>query len=51
MEMKVSTVGMIIIGLIYAISAYDQFAKDNIGMCWAFAGWSLGQFGMAYAVR
>jgi hypothetical protein len=46
-----STVGMLIIGLIYAISAADQFIKGNIGMALAFAGWSLGQMGMAWAVR
>lgn len=46
-----STVGMIIIGLIYAVSSYDQFTKGNVGMAMAFAGWSLGQMGMAYAVR
>lgn len=46
-----STIGMIVIGLIYAASAVDQFTKGNIGMALAFAGWSLGQMGMAYAVR
>lgn len=46
-----STVGMIIIGLIYAVSAYDQITKGNIGMGMAFAGWSMGQMGMAYAVK
>lgn len=46
-----STVGMLIIGLIYAISSYDQFTKGNVGMALAFAGWSMGQMGMAYAVR
>jgi glucose uptake protein GlcU len=46
-----STIGMIVIGLIYAISSYDQFTKDNVGMALAFAGWSMGQMGMAYAVR
>lgn len=42
---------MLVIGLIYAISSYDQFTKGNIGMALAFAGWSAGQMGMAYAVR
>ncbi len=46
-----STIGMIIIGLIYAVSAYDQFTKGNIGMGMAFVGWSMGQMGMAWAVR
>jgi hypothetical protein len=46
-----STVGMIIIGLIYAVSAYDQFTKGNIGLAMAFTGWFFGQMGMAYAVR
>jgi hypothetical protein len=46
-----STIGMIVIGLIYAISAYDQFTKGNVGIALAFTGWSFGQFGMAYAVR
>jgi hypothetical protein len=46
-----STLGMIVIGLIYAVSAYDQFTKGNVGMAMAFVGWSLGQMGMAYAVR
>ena len=42
---------MIIIGIIYAVSAYDQFTKGNIGMAMAFAGCSLGQMGMAWAVK
>ena len=42
---------MIIIGLIYAVSAYDQFTKGNMGMALAFAGWSMGQMGVALAVR
>ena len=46
-----STAGMLIIGLIYAVSAYDQFTKGNIGLGMAFAGWSMGQMGMAYAVK
>jgi hypothetical protein len=46
-----STIGMIVIGLIYAASAVDQILKGNIGMGLAFAGWSLGQMGMAWAVR
>ena len=46
-----STIGMIVIGLIYAVSAYDQFTKGNTGMAMAFAGWSMGQMGMAWAVR
>jgi len=46
-----STAGMIIIGIIYAVSAYDQLTKGNIGIGLAFIGWSFGQFGMAYAVR
>ena len=46
-----STIGMIVIGLIYAVSAFDQITKGNIGMGLAFAGWSLGQMGMAWAVR
>jgi hypothetical protein len=46
-----STIGMVIIGLIYAASAVDQFIKGEIGMGLAFAGWSLGQMGMAWAVK
>jgi len=46
-----STTGMIIIGLIYAASSVDQFLKGEIGMALAFAGWSLGQMGMAWAVK
>jgi hypothetical protein len=46
-----STIGMIVIGLIYAASAYDQFTKGNVGMAMAFAGWFMGQMGMAYAVK
>ena len=46
-----STTGMIIIALIYAASAVDQFVKGEIGLAIAFAGWSLGQFGMAWAVK
>lgn len=42
---------MIIIGIIYAVSAVDQFIKGNVGMAVAFAGWSLGQMGMAWALR
>lgn len=42
---------MIIIGLIYAASAVDQLIKGEIGLALAFAGWSLGQMGMAYAVK
>lgn len=49
--MSISTIGMIVIGLIYGISCFDQFTKGNIGMGLAFMGWSFGQFGMAYAVR
>jgi len=46
-----STIGMVIIGLIYAASAVDQFTKGQIGTSLAFAGWSFGQFGMAWAVK
>ena len=46
-----STAGMIVIGLIYAASAIDQFIKGELGMAIAFAGWSLGQLGMAWAVK
>ncbi len=42
---------MIIIGLIYAVSAYDQFTKDNLGMAMAFSGWAMGQLGMAWVVK
>jgi hypothetical protein len=45
-----STWGMIAIGLIYTLSAYDQFTKGNVGMGMAFTGWAFGQMGMAYAV-
>ena len=48
---RLSTIGMIIIGLIYAASAADQFTKGNVGMGLAFTGWSFGQFGMAWAVK
>lgn len=46
-----SMIGMIVIGLIYAASAFDQALKGNIGLAIAFVGWSFGQFGMAWAVR
>jgi hypothetical protein len=46
-----STIGMIVIGLIYAASAVDQFIKGEMGTALAFAGWSLGQMGMAWAVK
>lgn len=46
-----STIGMLIIGLIYAASSLDQFTKGEIGTGLAFAGWSFGQFGMAWAVK
>jgi len=46
-----STIGMLIIATIYAVSAVDQFIKGEIGTSIAFAGWSLGQFGMALAVK
>ena len=46
-----STVGMLIITLIYAVSSVDQFIKGEIGTGLAFAGWSLGQIGMAWAVK
>lgn len=42
---------MIIIGLIYAGCAYDQFSQGNVGLSVAFAGWFIGQMGMAYAVK
>ena len=42
---------MVVIGLIYAASAIDQFIKGELGMAIAFAGWSLGQLGMAWAVK
>ena len=45
-----STWGMIAIGLIYAGCAFDQFKLGNTGMGMAFAGWAMGQMGMAYAV-
>ena len=41
---------MLTIGLIYAYCSYDQFSIGNVGMGSAFAGWALGQMGMAYAV-
>lgn len=41
---------MITIGLIYAVCSYDQFRLGNTGMGMAFAGWAMGQMGMAYAV-
>ena len=42
---------MLIIGLIYAASSVDQFIKGELGTGMAFAGWSLGQLGMAWAVK
>ena len=42
---------MLVIGLIYAASAVDQFIKGEVGMAMAFAGWSIGQMGMAWAVK
>jgi hypothetical protein len=45
-----STLGMLVIGAIYAVSAFDQFKQGNIGLGFAFVGWSAGQMGMAYAV-
>ena len=42
---------MLIIGLIYAASSVDQFIKGELGTGLAFAGWSLGQLGMAWAVK
>jgi hypothetical protein len=46
-----STTGMIIIALLYAASAVDQFMKGEFGTAIAFAGWSIGQLGMAWAVK
>jgi len=46
-----STTGMLIIALIYAASSVDQFLKGEFGTSMAFAGWSLGQIGMAWAVK
>lgn len=46
-----STIGMLIIAIIYGASALDQFIKGEIGTGIAFAGWSLGQLGMAWAVK
>jgi hypothetical protein len=45
-----STLGMLTIALIYAVSAFDQFRLGNTGMGLAFVGWAFGQMGMAYAV-
>lgn len=42
---------MLIIAVMYAIAAYEQFSMGNHGMGAAFVGWSFGQLGMAWAVR
>jgi hypothetical protein len=42
---------MLIIAVMYAAASYEQFILGNFGLAAAFAGWSIGQIGMAWAVK
>ena len=46
-----SSGAMLIIAVMYAVSAYEQLRSGNVGLGLAFSGWSVGQLGMAWAVK
>ena len=45
-----SSLGLGVIGVIYAYCAFDMFKRGDMGHALAFAGWAVGQIGMVYAV-
>jgi hypothetical protein len=47
----VSVGAMLVIAVMYAAASYEQFILGNFGLAAAFAGWSIGQIGMAWAVK
>ena len=42
---------MLVIAVMYAVASYEQFVLGNFGLAAAFAGWRIGQIGMAWAVK
>lgn len=42
---------MLVIAVMYGISAFEQLRAGNFGLGVAFGAWAIGQLGMAWAVK